>query len=235
MTLVVPAVRDVESVHYETSGLIFIWGLIGALAAIGSFLVTRGLCPGHQPIGWLQLPMMVAGSIILGIGLFGLVFGAAVLLQISGAFSVAVAMQGFGTAVGIYGGFAPRLPTGALGALAGTLVVGFFALLSGLRAVVRRRGRKALMRKLVAHQAVIHDQGYSVETWERHFEAAGPVVLKYVDAAGRERLITRVLTQYRSSPLANGTVVTMYWDPEQPDNPRKMVFARRLHRRLEYF
>lgn len=232
MSLVDPTIKDATSVRVGAGRLVASWSVVFVMVALGSFLASKAfLLAEADASAWLVVASSVAGFVIFGIGFASVVVGAAGYMHIKGALSASLAVVAFGMALGTWFSF------GAAARVVISIFVigGLISLLFAGLAVRAQRARRALIASLTPHQGFVHEQGYTEATWVEYSGTRGPVVFRFADQRGRERYVTRVITQYRDSPMPNGTPVQMFWDPANPGDTSKIVFSREVHRRTEYF
>lgn len=164
-----------------------------------------------------------------------MVVGTAGFMHIKGAFATVLACFTFGAAAGITASFWGFTDDSWVWIASAFALSGLLSLLAGARSRAAQQRLRRLMRDGVEHVAVMHDQGYTEATWVEYSGSVGTVVLRFIDAAGHERFVSRGLTQFRDDPLPNGSQIKMYWDPSDPADTKKMVFVREVHGRTEYF
>lgn len=191
-------------------------------AALGAFLIARSFRMDLEIPAWAYLAHQLGGFAIFGIGFAALVVSATRIAQVKGALAIALAVLGLGAAAGIWLAFRGA-EQDASPVVLPLVIFSALSVLVGLGAMARQNRRRALMAQLTPHQAVMHEQGYTDATWQEYSGSIGSVVLRFVDRDGRDRFVTRGLTQYRDEPIPNGTALTMYWDPQQPANEKRMV------------
>ncbi|MDO5672037.1 MAG: hypothetical protein Q4G30_04160 [Actinomycetaceae bacterium] len=213
-------------------------------AAGDTWLFTRFLVDWGDDLNGWQAALVFTAFFATTLGLFLILLALSfIALQTPGALAHTYSVVLLGITAGIFFGihwnalpFTPSFdPLKSWGAVAIPLVMSAISFLSARRA----RGRQRRLEKLISsgspHQALMHDQGYTEATWEEHSGTMTTVTLSFVDTLGVTRYVQRKLTQLASSPLANGSVILMYWDPTDPSNEKKMVFVRELNQSTQYF
>lgn len=235
MSLIDPTVKDArrEKMSGKSLAVRGIFHFISAL--VGAFLIARGLGFVAELSGPVMAAHQIGGFVVFAIGFTSMVVGAAAIMHIKGAFAIMMAVQAAGMGAGVWLAFGGQLPIGARIPVLVLLGLAALSLLAGWRALASQRRRERLVAELEPHVAVMHDQSYTDATWEEYSGSMGVVTLKFIDRDGQERFVRRSLTQYRDSPIPNGTPVTMCWDSAAPDQVNRMIFTREIHGRLEYF
>lgn len=235
MSLSDPTITDTRSMRIPGAGLVGFWVFVFGCAFVATFFYTEGERLQAQ-FSDLENALRGWGAPLVGIvGFIVLVIGGPVVMRVKGAMSMSIAALALGAALGLHWGSGAESLRQASGDVRKLVGVAAVAILVGLLGLARQARRARLVRTLIPHQAVIHRQGYTEATWEGYSGTTATVVLKFIDAEGRERFVQRRLTQYRADPLPEGTEIAMYWNPAEPENTSQMVFERQLHRRVEYF
>lgn len=212
--------------------LIPFWIFIAATTGAGAYLLLRTIeQDGVITEGQAALQMTVA-YIVFGVGFVAFILMSIALAPIQGGLTSGMIAIMLGVGIGMHFGSNGQIPAVVFIVMAAIAALMVFA-------VIRRRIKDArranLTHSLTRSFAVMHDQNYTDSSFDDASGVLGNVVLTFKDSWGRDRFVTRKLTQYKARPIPNGTPVTMYWEPREPENLDKIIFAREYAGRTEYF
>ncbi|MDO5672036.1 MAG: hypothetical protein Q4G30_04155 [Actinomycetaceae bacterium] len=248
MSLIDPAVQRAEKKKRAASNLSkvapFVW-VMYFLVAVGAVMADGYMRhDSHTWPQWGHWPFLIAGTIVVVIVAILVIGSMAALAALPGGIAFGICSGALGMAVGIYvadhvfgnpsGMFGT--PSGALmGKLWPPLIVAGIAFVLGLMSNIHQKSLASLAKIGTPHEAIMHAQGYSEATWEEYSATTTTVTLSFQDRIGNTRYVERQMTQYKDNPIPDGTPVTMFWDPNDPSNEKRIVFSRELGGQTLYF